>query len=136
MRHIKHLLASKFLFILALLYTIFITTGSLINTSSLPNLKGAISDKLIHSVSYFFLMLFWALYFLFKHQSEKVKTLLLVTACLVFVYGIIIEVLQEVLSESRTADVLDVAANTAGIIVAVLGLTIFQKKILKLKSKN
>jgi len=40
-----------------------------------------------------------------------------------FIYGIVIEVLQELFFESRTADIWDVVANSAGIL---LGWLIFR----------
>jgi VanZ family protein len=136
MRHIKNLLAPKVLFFLALSFTLFITVGSLINTSSIPNLKLAVSDKLIHGVCYFLLMLLWFLFVISNYKTAGFKKLLIITACLSFVYGIIIEVLQGTLVETRTADIFDVLANGLGILTAVFVLIFFQRNLIKLKSKN
>lgn len=136
MRHISNLLAPKFLFLLALVYTLFITIGSLISTSSIPKLSVVISDKLIHTVGYFMMLLLWVLFVFFKSKSNNIKPILKITAGIVFAYGIIIEVLQGVLTETRTADMLDILANAVGIILAVLVVIVFQNNLIKLKSKN
>lgn len=136
MRLIKILLAPKVLFFTALLFTIFITVGSLISTSSIPKLKIALSDKLIHAVSYFIMMVLWFLYLISKFDKNNFKAFLIITALLAFIYGIIIEVIQGKLIKTRTADFMDVLANGLGIATAVFLLYFFQRKLLKLKSKN
>lgn len=136
MRLIKILLAPKLLFLLALLFTISITVGSLISTSSIPKFKVAVSDKLIHSVSYFILMVLWFAFVISKYKKVNYKVLLMITASLAFVYGIIIEVLQGVFTSSRTADIFDILANGMGIIFAAFLLIVFQRNFIKLKSKN
>lgn len=136
MRHIKNLLAPKFLLFLALSFTLFITVGSLISTSSIPKLKFAVSDKLIHAVSYFILMFLWSLFLVSQNKKRNFKFLIAITAVFAFIYGIIIEVLQGTLVETRTADVFDVLANGLGIVTAVLVLIFLQSNLIKLKSKN
>lgn len=136
MRLIKILLAPKLLFLLALLFTVSITVGSLISTSSIPKFKVAVSDKLIHSVSYFILMVLWFAFVISKYKKVNYKVLLMITASLAFVYGIIIEVLQGVFTSSRTADIFDILANGMGIIFAAFLLIVFQRNFIKLKSKN
>lgn len=136
MRLIKILLAPKLLLLLALLFTISITVGSLISTSSIPKFKVAVSDKLIHSVSYFILMVLWFAFVISKYKKVNYKVLLMITASLAFVYGIIIEVLQGVFTSSRTADIFDILANGMGIIFAAFLLIVFQRNFIKLKSKN
>ena len=46
----------------------------------------------------------------------------------VFIYGIIIEILQGVFTNNRQADLYDVFANLAGITVAMVFFTFFLKK--------
>lgn len=136
MRHIKNLLAPKVLFFLALSFTLFITVGSLVSTSSIPKLKFAVSDKLIHAVSYFILMFLWSLFLVSQNKKRNFKFLIAITAIFAFIYGIIIEVLQGTLVETRTADIFDVLANSLGIVTAVLVLVFFQRNLIKLKNKN
>jgi len=136
MRHIKNLLVPKVLFFLALTYTFFITVGSLISTSSIPKVNFAVSDKLIHSMGYFVLMFLWSLFVISKYKKDSFNKLILITACFAFIYGIIIEVLQGTLTETRTTDIYDVIANALGIVIAVFILVLFQNNLIKLKSKN
>lgn len=51
-------------------------------------------------------------------------------------YGIIIEVLQGVLTETRKSDFNDVIANTTGVVVAILLYKYFIKRIFNRKLKN
>jgi VanZ family protein len=136
MRHIKNLLAPKFLFFLALSFTLLITFGSLISSSSIPKIKFAVSDKLIHAVGYFVLMFLWALFVLSKYRSSSFLKRIFITASLTFIYGIVIEVLQGTLTKTRTTDIYDVLANGLGIMIAVFVLVFFQSNLIKLKSKN
>jgi VanZ family protein len=136
MRHIRNLLAPKVLFFLALSFTLLITVGSLISTSSIPKVNFAVSDKLIHTVGYFVLMFLWSLFVISKYKKESFNKLILITACFAFIYGIIIEVLQGTLTETRTTDIYDVIANALGIVIAVFVLVFFQSNLIKLKSKN
>ncbi len=86
-------------------------------------------------MSYFLLVLLWFLFGLSNYKTTGFKKLLMIIACLSFAYGIIIEVLQGSLVETRTADIYDVLANGLGILTAVLVLIYFQTNLIKLKSK-
>ncbi|GGD83107.1 VanZ family protein [Planktosalinus lacus] len=134
MKHIKSLLAPKLLFTAALLYTCFIAYGSLVNTGSLPKLDYAVSDKLIHALSYFLLFIVWFFYLIFK--SNKIfyfkKTTFL--CVIVFCYGIVIEVLQGTVTTVREADYYDVIANGVGILFGCFVVILSKNKILKLKN--
>jgi VanZ family protein len=132
----KSLLGHKSFFIVAFIYTILISVGSLINTGNLPKIGYQVSDKTIHFFGYFFFLIFWFFYALLKHQKTGYFKLLLITACISFIYGIIIEVLQGVLSATRQADLFDVLANGMGVLTALILLKLLQNKIINLKSKN
>lgn len=87
-------------------------------------------------MSYFILMVLWFAFVISKYKKVNYKVLLMITASLAFVYGIIIEVLQGVFTSSRTADIFDILANGMGIIFAAFLLIVFQRNFIKLKSKN
>tara|TARA_R110000787_G_scaffold200643_12_gene311648 strand:+ start:4248 stop:4637 length:390 start_codon:yes stop_codon:yes gene_type:complete len=125
LKSIKTLLEDKALFI-ALFITIFIAILSLakIDPISLEPVSG--SDKIYHSIAYFFLMLSW-LYAFFKKETFLKKVKYIIFAC--FVYGIVIEVLQGVTTTYRTASYLDILANGSGVVLAVLAFHFFEKKI-------
>jgi VanZ family protein len=44
-------------------------------------------------------------------------------------FGIIIEVLQEILTETRSADLLDVLANSLGVLIAACSLLLKKQKL-------
>ena len=71
------------------------------------------SDKLGHFLAYFLLSLSW-----FSALKNKFNNNLIII--LLISYGIIIEVLQEVLTVHRQADFKDVLANSMGVILAYL----------------
>ena len=86
----------------------------------------SISDKTIHFIAYFFLMLSW-LYVFFKKKSFSKNVKFIFIGCIVF--GIIIEILQGVTTTYRTLSFLDVAANTLGVLFASTVFHFFEKKI-------
>jgi VanZ family protein len=132
---IKSLSGHKTFFLAAFVYTILITVGSLVNTGSLPKIDYEVSDKTIHFFGYFFFLILWFFYSIFRYQNTGYFKLLIVIACISLIYGIIIEVLQGVLTASRQPDIFDVLANGLGVLTASVLLILLQKKILKLKSK-
>ncbi len=113
-----------FLFI-AISLTIGIGVLSLIQLENAPIPKVSISDKSIHTIAYIILNGFWLLSL--KNTSKLVKHSVL-TSFFVFVYGIIIEVMQGTLTVYREFDFFDIIANFIGIIVAfVLFITVLKK---------
>ena len=80
----------------------------------------------------FSLLWFYALQFYFKRVSRK--KLFVVVVLMAFVFGIAIELFQTFLTTSRSGDVIDVVANTAGSLLAILlirflGKNLFLNKI-------
>lgn len=131
----KSLLGHKTFFLAALVYTVLISTGSLVNPGVLPKIDQGVSDKTIHFFGYFFFTIVWFVYAIFKHQKSSFSILVLIVGCLSFIYGIIIEIFQGVLTATRQPDIFDAFANGLGVIAASLLLLIFKNIILKLKSK-
>lgn len=131
---IKSLLVHKTFFLFAFVYTTFITIGSLVNSGTLPKIDYEVSDKTIHFLGYFFFYLIWFFYAFFKYKKTKYTFLVIVVGCFSFIYGIIIEMLQGVLTATRQSDIYDVLANGLGIVTALLLLMLLQNKIIKLKS--
>lgn len=120
-QRIKNLLKGNF-FIIAIFITLFIGYLSFIK---LPHVEAHVanSDKWGHSFAYFTLSLCWLLTF-YNYPKKK----FLIVACC-FIYGIIIEVLQSILTNHRTGDFEDGIANTIGIL---LGLVIYNQIIKKI----
>lgn len=78
-------------------------------------------DKIYHAAAYFSLSAIWLVCFYKSYHEYKLKYTV-VTACVL--YGMVIEVLQGVLTTYRTASVLDVCANTVG---AILAMVLFKR---------
>ena len=115
---------SKYLYI-AIFLTVGVGFGSLIslNNTSIPTVH--ISDKFLHITAYFFISLSWLLTFLKLINSLKISTLIFL---IIFLYGIIIEVLQKMFTSNRQFDFYDILANLVGIILAFLLFFIVSKK--------
>ena len=89
------------------------------------------SDKIIHFLLYFILT------FLCIKSVQMIslkKYLIISISC--FIYGTIIEVFQELFTQTRKADALDVLANTLGILVAVVVSKYFIKNNYSSKFRN
>ncbi len=107
----------KIYLIIAILLTITLTIGSLIPPANIVPIKVNNIDKLIHLSAYCLLTFFWIIALQQHFKKEKG---MYVFAFFIFIYGIVIEVLQGVLTSYRQADYVDVIANMGGIILAIL----------------
>jgi len=121
---IKILLQDKILF-LAIGITLFIGYLSLKKIDYIP-IQLSHSDKIYHAIAYFILGLTWLLSFPKSLQKKKLKYAIVIFC---IIYGIVIEVLQATLTAYRTASLLDVVANTVGVIVAMTLYNRVYKKI-------
>lgn len=116
----------KFYFLIAIFLTVFIGWGSLVSIGPAMPSKIHISDKLIHALSYFLLTFGWFL--CYKRESKKIKISVIIVLA-VFIYGIIIEILQGIVTKNRQPEIYDAFANLIGIIIgAVVFKKVFQKK--------
>lgn len=128
LRHTKNLLRDKLLVIIAIVISLSVLTLSLIK---MPNTGITLVniDKAYHGFAYFTLTIFWLLSF-YKIPKKKY----LITLCCI-IFGIIIEVLQNVITDYRTGEYLDVLANSIGCLLALFVFSmIFKKNILINKS--
>ncbi len=84
------------------------------------------TDKVYHTIAYFSLGLTWLLSFPKSLQNRRLRYVIVISC---IIYGIVIEVLQATLTVYRTASLLDIVANTVGVIVAMLLFNKVYKKI-------
>lgn len=102
-------------------YTIVLTTLCLITIDfdSVDDVAPSYSDKIFHFLSYTILTSLW--YYTIKKQFKlkPIKALVYV-AVAVIIFGIIVEVLQEVFTSTRVFDVFDILSNTTGVLIAVI----------------
>jgi VanZ family protein len=117
-------LDSKYLYI-AIILTVGVAIGSLISLNNLliPTVQN--SDKFIHTTAYFLISLSWLLTFKQKYKVLKTSSLIFFS---ILLYGIIIEVLQKVITNYRQFDFFDILANLVGIIIAFILFFIVSKK--------
>jgi len=106
---------------IAIVITLVIAFLSLASLKGIPLVKVKNSDKFGHFLAYFTLCMSW-LYALKHHPALQLKkhTIML----LLIGYGIVIEVLQSVLTTYRQGDFFDFLANTFGVLLAAF---VFQK---------
>lgn len=127
---IKKLSEPKTLFIFGLFYTLVITIVLLLPGKELPKYELPI-DKLAHVLLQMCLAVIWLIYFFVRNELNlTVRSVgLILTTC--FIYGIVIEIIQQRFVVYRQADIWDIAANTLGLI---LGYIVFNKTKHSLRS--
>lgn len=120
LKHIKKLLQDNII-IIAIGITIAIICLSLIKLSG-TGVEIKNIDKAYHSFAYFVLASAW----LFSFYKKPNYKYIIVISCILF--GIIIELLQSNLTIYRTGDIIDVLANTLGVLIALMIFNLFLKK--------
>lgn len=129
MKITRHL-SERNLFAFALIWTIAITIASLVSLNNMPKVEVPGNDKTIHFIFYFVFTLLW--YFALEKKIKK-ELLKFIIVCAAIIFGIIIEVLQSVLTQNRQADVFDALANSGGAFVAFLVIFWLNSKTFKKK---
>jgi VanZ family protein len=121
----------KTIFGLATCWTIFVAVLCLVSFHKLPSLGITGGDKYVHFIFHFVFTLLWG-YFSFLKQKRIVLPRIALVLFISICYGIILELLQEIYTTTRQADLFDIIANTIGatmaFLVFVLGRTIFKGK--------
>jgi len=74
-------------------------------------------DKFVHIFLYFILTFLWLNYIFTKRKQKNVIKTIVVFFIVCIIYGIVIEVIQELWIPTRGADLLDIIANVIGIIL-------------------
>jgi VanZ family protein len=107
------------LFLVALLWTGIVSYFCLVSSNEIPQVSIPNIDKAVHVVFHSGLTFFWFLFFKKHLKTEKIFKSLMYSVLISFVFGITIEILQELVTINRSADALDVLANMIGETVAV-----------------
>jgi VanZ family protein len=114
---------------LAIGWTFLVLVLCLVKFNKLPAVQVSGADKYVHFAFHFTFTFLWSFYNRLRFGQWFLKSSFIIV-CLSIGYGILIEILQETFTQTRKADVMDVAANTAGAITAFLVIVLW-----KLKSK-
>lgn len=99
------------------------------NAKNIPLVNIPNFDKLVHTCLHFGYTLLWFLYFNKKYNSSNNNLLLIAIVISSFFFGIIIELIQQYFTTTRTADLMDILANTVGAIIASLSIIFVNKYI-------
>ncbi|MBN4070097.1 VanZ family protein [Olleya sp. AH-315-F22] len=114
----------RVLLILTICYTLVIAVLSLVNIKSLPKLGSSFDDKIFHALAYGILVLLWY----FTLNRLKITKPIFISALFSIIYGIILEVLQGLLTIARSLDILDVLANCIGVTIASVFIVYMKQK--------
>jgi VanZ family protein len=107
-----------------------LATVSLIRLGNVPNLGISFADKIFHFGAYFVLAFLWVLAFFYNFNYKKNKAIIY-AMIISIVFGILIEVLQGMMTEARSSDIYDAVANTIGVLLAALVLSFINVKHIK-----
>jgi VanZ family protein len=127
-------LNSKWLLLLAVLLTILIIYLSISDISNFPELEMKHEDKYYHVVAYFFLNLMW-LFSVIPYKLESTGQFLLISSSII-VFGIVIEVIQESITDYRVFDIFDILANSIGVTASFICFMFVKKKFFKNINSN
>ncbi len=95
------------------MYTLALALVCLIRLNNLPDVGVSFGDKIFHFLAYSVLTLLWFGTFMCYSSAGRSKTILYALVFAV-VFGIIIEVLQDAVTDYRSLDVYDMVANSLG----------------------
>lgn len=112
---------------LALFWTGVIAFFCLIQASDIPKINIQNLDKVIHVFFHFVFTSLWYLFFK-KHikSTNNIKALVLSIVLSIF-FGIVIELLQQLCTTTRKADIYDVLANLTGAVLAIAFVSLVNK---------
>ena len=105
--------------VLAVLYTVALTAACLMSLKDMPKVDVSNGDKIFHFGAYAAFTVLWYAAFIFNFKLGKMKALLYATVFAV-VFGIVIELLQDTMTDYRAMDIYDVVANSLGALLTAL----------------
>ena len=115
-------------FLVALLWTLLVTFLSLVSIRRILGIGDSIhlanKDKIVHFIFYLVMVILWMYYFSKVQIASKGLKIVLGA----ILYGIVMEICQAVFTTYRSADIVDVIANSSG---AISGFFLY--KIIKTK---
>jgi glycopeptide antibiotics resistance protein len=114
----------KIFLIAALFWTGVILFFCLENAKDIPQINIPYIDKMIHAIFHFVFTALWFLYFKKKMSPSNNVRPLVWSFVFSLLFGIAIELMQQYITLTRTADVIDVLANTLGASLAVLAVNV------------
>jgi VanZ family protein len=130
MRLIKKLLEFRHLLSICIVYSLLVTVLFLYPFKGIASVNFILPvDKLIHVLIYFSLSFLWISYYDRFAKYKKTRKSIIIIILLCFFYGIVIELIQEILIPFRGSDLFDVFANMIGTILGTLFFCNFNNRI-------
>ena len=117
------LVLKKYIHIITIIYSATLAVISLVQISDIPDYIPSFSDKVFHFSAYGLLSLLCVYSLLYKYKL-KTNHALFFGALLAISFGIIIEVLQGQITNTRVTDQNDILANTFGVLLTTIILGI------------
>ena len=117
------LVLKKYIHIITIIYSAALAIISLVQISDIPDYIPSFSDKVFHFSAYGLLSLLCVYSLLYKYKL-KTNHALFFGALLAISFGIIIEVLQGQITNTRVTDQNDILANTFGALLTTIILGI------------
>lgn len=129
-------MAVRIFLIIAVVYTLLITTLSLIPLGKISVGGFNPTDKMLHGFAYFILTLLWLFFYIVKKsRDQNYKLGFFYISVLVIVFGMLIEILQGILTSYRSPDWADILANSIGVLIALLFCNVFLNFFIRIKQK-
>ena len=120
----------KYAFVITVVYSTLLAIASFIHMSGLPEINYSNTDKIFHFIAYSALMWLWFQVFYLRF-SFSVNKALIISAIIAIVFGIIIEILQGVITNTRVTDNNDILANSLGVCFTTLVLLFLKRTEVK-----
>lgn len=117
-------------FWVAFCWTVVVGFFCLVPSNDIPTVTIPNFDKLVHTFFHFVFTILWFLFFKNQVKKKNQFKLLIVAVCFSLLFGLVIEVLQDKLTTTRSGDVFDILANLSGAIIAFI-FVLFAKQIKK-----
>jgi VanZ family protein len=129
-KHIKNLPVPKQLFFWgALFWAGIITFFCLVQLNNVPLGEVTNIDKYVHAFFHFVFTVLWFLFFKKHMKNRSIYKPLMFSFMLSIFFGIGIEILQELYTATRKADVFDVLANMTGAGLSVVVILLLRKNM-------
>ena len=127
----KNLLVLKsYSLITTILYSLALAVISLVKFRDIPDYIPSFSDKVLHFLMYGILAFLWIITFTHKFRLKRIYAIVW-AGIIAVIFGIIIEVLQGMITQTRVAESNDILANTLGVGLTITILFLFTKTEVK-----
>ena len=112
----------------AIFWSALIVYFCLKNAKDLSQIDIVGFDKVIHIVFHFVFAVLWFLYVQKKFTGAKKIRLALGSFLFSFLFGIVVEIMQETLTTTRSADLFDILANFFGAFLGLASVFLFNTR--------